>query len=142
LYDKEARCRIICEANASAHDRQLCLEECKVNVLSGGDLKEMLAQFPEDNKHLRANHRLLELFSRHACDPTQVRREDLEFVPLVYSREVAVVAIPNDSWQATLRLLDTSVEQREALVREWRETEKYFSSDSLEQRDRKVKMFS
>jgi hypoxanthine phosphoribosyltransferase len=141
-YHSHVDCTMIClPLNKSDHMKD-CIDECKINVLPSKEIKDILKKYPEDLQRLESNPNLMETFTRHALNPGDIRDEDVQYIPSIYSLEVSLVVIPEDAWEKCIELISKNPDIQKELVSQWKSREKTFSDQNLHERNRKVQRYS
>lgn len=137
-YQAHIDCKTICQALKNPQNLADCERDCRVSKLTPDELFNLVDRYPNDKQFLKKHPNVLEMFTRHAISTNDVRDDDIYLIPDLYSTEVAIMAIPDDTWTTSMVMLQNHPDQQRRLVTLWKKSEPSFSKHALEERDAKL----
>ncbi len=146
LGDHHSRqCTLICERLKNHPEKMECLKKCTRDVVPILQSKEIRQDFPYDVALLKREPALLRAYERHQLYGSEEMipdtKEERDLIVELYAMPVAAIALPEESWQRSMQLLQPKAwrEHRQKLMATWTQRKPDYPAHAWAELVRKVR---
>lgn len=138
---ESSKCVLLCQKMKGTTKRR-CMDNCSMPSMPFEAIEDLANDFPIDVERLRTDHTLREEFERHQKTPDTIRNtsKDAELIPDLYTMPIAVLALPETSWDRAMTVMksENRTAERENMVQNWLDRSSSYPPEAQDELSRKI----